>query len=44
MEKSSVELTAEIVEAYLSNPSVVVKSQNIPELIKNVHEALDELY
>ncbi|MFK4843363.1 MucR family transcriptional regulator [Lactococcus garvieae] len=44
MSKTDVELTAEIVKAYLSNPSVTYKSSSIPDLIKNVHEAIAKLY
>lgn len=43
MDKTDVELTAEIVEAYLGNPSIVVKPQNIPELIKSIHATLIDL-
>ncbi|MEG9198775.1 MucR family transcriptional regulator [Lactococcus lactis] len=43
MDKTDIELTAEIVEAYLSNPSIIIKAQNIPELIKNVHATLIDL-
>lgn len=44
MTKTHVELTAEIVAAYLSNPSVSYNSQSIPELIKNIDKALLDLY
>lgn len=44
MSKNHVELTAEIVAAYLGNPSITYKSTNIPELIKNIDKALVDLY
>ncbi|WP_259768404.1 hypothetical protein [Lactococcus lactis] len=43
MDKTDVELTAEIVEAYLSNPSITFKAEKIPELIKNVNAAIIDL-
>lgn len=43
MSKTDSELTAEIVAAYLSNPTITPKAQNIPTLIKNVYDALNEL-
>lgn len=43
MSKTDSELTAEIVAAYLSNPTTAPKAQNIPTIIKNVYNALDEL-
>ena len=43
MSKTDSELTAEIVAAYLSNPSSTPKGERIPDLIKNVHAALSEL-
>ncbi len=43
MGKTDIELTAEIVAAYLSNPSITPKAERIPDLIKNVSDALSKL-
>lgn len=43
MAKSDNELTAEIIAAYLNNPSIQVKAEYIPELIEKVHDAVSKL-